>query len=68
MDFHSSPIDLLPSARARKSMQSDKIMYRIQRNIIIFNRILDVYIVSLMNENYKKVRDQNYLVVEIAWT
>ena len=49
-------------------MQSDKIMYRIQRKIIIFNRILDVYIVSLMNENYKKVRDQNYLVVEIAWS
>ena len=68
MDFHSSPIDLLPSVQARKSMQSDKIMYRIQRKIIIFNRILDVYIVSLMNENYKKVRDQNYLVVEIAWS
>ena len=49
-------------------MQSDKIMDEIQRKMIIFNRIWDVYIVSLMNENYYKVRDQNYLVVEIAMT
>ena len=68
MDFYSSLIDLLLSIQPGKSMQSDKIMDEIQRKMIIFDRIWDVYIVSLMNENYYKVRDQNYLVVEIAMT